>query len=339
MEELGYHGKRMKIIFQTSDNYVWNWQEVCTNVTQAMIAKEDIEMLTNKEGPCIRASGIEQYLLKSCKMHNYDPAKIKIVTINQIEQHDQFKIEIQKFYDSFIDKKLNVVIDKTMMHKHFGIFVMKSNAPRLDMASYLYKHHKHRTTMTYHYDSNSVIHRNAIGIEELIQDHQHKDITTVADFIAQCPINNTEYNLDENSDLSPQLLAQDHNQFLSNYNNFFVEIACETFYSGRTFLPSEKTWRPVRLLTPFMVHGPKNYLKNLREMGFQTFDRWWNEGYSEDDPVWQLKLIKENCDEIATWSMDKCQQIYEEMQPVLHHNKKHLEQSSVWSLETQGDMT
>lgn len=325
----------MKIIFQTSDNHVWNWQEVCNNVTQAMIANEDIEMSANSEGPCIQASGIEQYLLKSCKIHNYDPAKIKIVTINQIEQHDQFKIEIEKFGDYFVEEKLNVVIDKTKMHKHFGIFVMKSNAPRLDMSSYLYKNYKHNTTMTYHYDSKSNIHRNAIGIEELIQEHQHKDIVTVADFIAQCPIKNTEYNLDEKTDFSSQLLAQDHNQFLSNYNNFFVEIVCETFYSGRTFLPSEKTWRPVRLLTPFIVHGPANYLQHIRDMGFKTFDGWWNEGYSECDPIWQLKLIKEIVDDIATWSMDKCQQVYEEMQPVLHHNKKHLEQTrgDCWRLQ------
>ena len=82
----------------------------------------------------------------------------------------------------------------------------------------------------------------------------------------------------------------------------------------------------MQLLTPFIIHGPKNYLQHIRDMGFQTFDRWWNEGYSEDDPVWQLKLIKENCDEIATWSMGKCQQVYEEMQPTLQHNKQLLEQ-------------
>ena len=84
------------------------------------------------------------------------------------------------------------------------------------------------------------------------------------------------------------------------------------------------------LLTPFIVHGPKNYLQHIRDMGFQTFESWWDEGYSEDDPVWQLKLIKQHCDKIATWSMDKCQQVYEEMQPVLHHNKKRLEQ--LWKL-------
>ena len=36
------------------------------------------------------------------------------------------------------------------------------------------------------------------------------------------------------------------------------------------------------LLTPFIVQGSQWFLHRLRDMGFQTFDRWWDEGYSED---------------------------------------------------------
>ena len=316
----------MKISFVTSDKYVWNWQEVCTNVTQAMVNNENIEMLTTGDGPCIQASGIAQYLLRSCRTHNYDPSRITIRTQNQIEHHDQFKIDIHRLNN--IKRNVDFIFNiNKNMHKHFGIFVMRSSAPRLDMASYLYKNYYDTTTMTYHFSSDSDYHRNSIGLEELIQDHQHKDITTVAEFLTQCPIKFAKYEAydDTKGNTVQQLNAQDRDQFFANYNNFFVEIACETYYSGHTFFPTEKVWRPMLLMTPFIVHGPQHYIKHLHNMGFKTFDGWWNEGYSQCDPVWQLKLIKEIVDDIATWSMDKCQQVYKEMQPILQHNKQLLE--------------
>jgi hypothetical protein len=76
------------------------------------------------------------------------------------------------------------------------------------------------------------------------------------------------------------------------------------------------------LETPFIVQGPQWYLQRLRDLGFQTFDRWWDEGYSEDPANWQNTEIKKVINSVSELSLEKLQEMYTEMKPVLAHNKK-----------------
>lgn len=78
----------------------------------------------------------------------------------------------------------------------------------------------------------------------------------------------------------------DHNKspnttLLAHYDRFAVELVCETMTLGTTFFPTEKTVRPIVGLKPFVIYGPVGYLKNLRRMGFRTFDTVWDEDYDK----------------------------------------------------------
>jgi hypothetical protein len=61
-------------------------------------------------------------------------------------------------------------------------------------------------------------------------------------------------------------------------------------------------------------------LENLKRLGFETFDHWWPEGYSEDphnhQPIEILKIIED----LSRKTTDELAQMYQEMQPVLEHN-------------------
>jgi hypothetical protein len=106
-------------------------------------------------------------------------------------------------------------------------------------------------------------------------------------------------------------------EILSWYNDFFVEIICETFFTGNTFFPTEKTWRAVASKTPFVVQGPTNFLKRLKKLGFKTFDRWWDESYDNDPYEYKLTAILRVIDQINSLDINK---VYNEMQPILEHN-------------------
>jgi hypothetical protein len=104
------------------------------------------------------------------------------------------------------------------------------------------------------------------------------------------------------------------------YTNFFVEVVNLTYFTGNTFYVDEKIWRPIAMRTPFIVQGPKDTIRNLRKLGFKTFDQWWDEGYSEDIELCQNQGIK---DVIKTLSLKTTHQLYKmylEMQPILEHN-------------------
>jgi hypothetical protein len=80
---------------------------------------------------------------------------------------------------------------------------------------------------------------------------------------------------------------------LQFYNQFEIELVSETFLYGQTFFPTEKTARPIVGCRPMLINGPINFLDNLKQLGFKTFDQLWPEEYDgyEGQTRWtQIKL-------------------------------------------------
>jgi hypothetical protein len=215
-------------------------------------------------------------------------------------------------------KKLNntTLIKNFENIQHFGMFIGRGNHLRLDLASHLNLHHKEKTIQTYHYDQDIDFHRPNIGLEEHIKNSGTDGIDQLCKFLQKCPIKTESFQY--------PILMDHHLDIAPEYQNLFAEIVCETYFSGNTFFTTEKIWRPIALKTPFIVQGPVNFLHNLRRLGFKTFEPWWNEGYNEDAAEWQVKLIKELIDTLATKTKQELKKMYNEMEPVLEHNRQRL---------------
>lgn len=111
-----------------------------------------------------------------------------------------------------------------------------------------------------------------------------------------------------------------NSSLLGFYNEFFVELCLETMTQGGSFYPTEKIVRPIVGLKPFVVYAARNYLANLRRLGFQTFADLWDESYDqfEGPERWHhmqqvINLILSNPDLVS-----RCKDIVE-------HNKQHLQ--------------
>ena len=314
----------MNVSVITSDSKVWNIEEVYSKITEAMVTDQDIKIDLNNEGPDISATVLEKYIMYCANIYNYDTKRISIKTANQVQKHNIFFIKKTAPFNLVINARDYAYNYTKDVKKHFGIFIGRSNGPRLDLASYIYNAFHNESYVTYHYSLSSEYHRNNIGLEEIVTNFNQIDISVPARFLKQCPIVDSTIEPVAQSDLNPaqQLLENDHDTFLTRYCNFLVEIVCETCYNGNTFFPTEKTWRPIILETPFIVQGPQWYLHRLRDMGFQTFSRWWDEGYSEDPANWQSTEIKKVIDSVGKLSIEQLKEMHQEMQPILQHNKK-----------------
>lgn len=88
---------------------------------------------------------------------------------------------------------------------------------------------------------------------------------------------------------------------------------------------TEKTWKAILHQRPFMIVGAKNSLAQLKEFGFRTFDRWWNESYDSAESISDRisgvvsELIKLHQLTVEEWSA-----LEEAMRPVLEYNADHL---------------
>lgn len=119
-------------------------------------------------------------------------------------------------------------------------------------------------------------------------------------------------NLDENqAENFDEYTIQDH----------FLHIIVETLVDPKTIFFSEKTFRPIYALQPFILVGSKHQLKKLKEMGYKTFDKYWSEEYDNCEHYMdRMDKIQEVLEEISTWSLEKCQEVYLSMEEILIHN-------------------
>jgi hypothetical protein len=106
----------------------------------------------------------------------------------------------------------------------------------------------------------------------------------------------------------------------------FLDIAAETVFDYPYPYLSEKTFRSLWQLQPFVIVGAANSLTYLKNIGFKTFDAWWDESYDQlQDPIARLKACFGIIDTVSKWSLSQCQDVYNQMLHVLEHNRRHYE--------------
>lgn len=66
------------------------------------------------------------------------------------------------------------------------------------------------------------------------------------------------------------------------YDSTSFTISVETMVTGRGFI-TEKTWKPIAYMHPYMVVGPTGTLKHLRSWGFETYGNLFDESYDDID--------------------------------------------------------
>ena len=84
---------------------------------------------------------------------------------------------------------------------------------------------------------------------------------------------------------------------------------------------TEKTFKPLASMKPFFVFGNKGTLKCLKEMGYKTFDRWWDESYDlEEDTMLRILMIIRELQKISLYSKEEIYLMVSEMRPTLEYN-------------------
>lgn len=110
------------------------------------------------------------------------------------------------------------------------------------------------------------------------------------------------------------------------YAKTWYSIICETVGSGSTFFIAEKFTKPVLAHRPFVVFGPPNYLQQLRQLGFKTFDSVIDENY--DFEILDEIRYKMAWAEVLSLSQQDPREVYRVLDPVFQHNKLRL--YSLW---------
>jgi len=309
----------------TDNSIIWNKDDVIMNISYAMSIQSPIIIELGGEGPCAKENKLYSILEKCSKKFNYDLTHITLVTSNKLEEHPLINIVYVwpiVMVNNARDSYKNHTIYKQIT-KYFGIFIGKSNEQRLILNAYLYSKYKNKIIQTYRYDINDDYYMNNIGLENTIVKYKNINASNELNFLKKCPIipnGSKKYNYKKNANMNLSQQLDVTNNISKYYSNFFVELVCESYYTGNTFFPTEKVWRPMLLKTPFILQGPQHYLKNLKIMGFRTFDKWWDEGYDEDPECAKNEVIIKVIDWIMEQDVITLRKWYCEMEEILEHN-------------------
>ena len=314
-----------QLLIENTDSKIWNIEQRTAEIATKMASNKPISIQLNSEGPCAETLGLYKLLDDLCEKFNFDKRQISIETCNQIEYHDEYQIkksaplyihQTQQMLGRDQSKFQTKTFDANF--KTFGLFVGRSNYLRLWITAVLYNQHSAKSLITFHYDNQLEFHRPHLSFDQLLQMNPSTELIDQAINL----IKNSPLALENNAETYP-IDSSSHLNIAKVYHKFFVEIVCETYHTGNTFYPTEKTWRPLVLRTPFIIQGPINYYTNLRKLGFKTFHEYWDEGFGEDPYDYQVNVILETVQRLSKLSNRELSDMYNSMQPILDYNYKH----------------
>jgi len=109
----------------------------------------------------------------------------------------------------------------------------------------------------------------------------------------------------------------------SEYQKYsFCNIVTESMWISGPIHITEKIDKCFSAGQPFVLVTGSGYLKKLKELGFKTFDKWWDESYDDEyDYYKRIEKIKNTISKIANYSLIECEKLYQEMIPILRHNQ------------------
>lgn len=300
------------------DQYIWNAEFLVVDIIKEFQQSGRIVIDLNNEGPDAKELGLYKLLDFVCEKFNIDKKLITIKTRNLLEAHADYEIVINgPLYvkETQVLARSNDYTHKNFDNiKHFGLFIGRSNWQRLWVSAEVFSKYRSQCVQTFLYDCKSDFHKPNLGVDRLINELQGNcDYEAITKLISSSPISVESVN-------HFPIITPSHFNIAKKYHEFLIEIVCETYTSGNSFYPTEKTWRPIVCKTPMIIQGPINFLKNLKKLGFKTFSQYWDESYDEDGQILGTKRILNNINRLSKMDSIQLQMMYTDMTPILNHN-------------------
>ena len=157
---------------------------------------------------------------------------------------------------------------------------------------------------------------NDVSINFLSLVHQGRDLISLANpsvtLPAQYEVDRYRHNVDQLVSANQNFSTRKHQLFDNEWGEIYLHalpymhthfsMVTETVFNSARSFRTEKLWKPIAMGHPFVVAAGPGYLRDLRQLGFKTFDSVIDESYD---------LIDNHQDRIARIAQtvrDLCQQ-------------------------------
>ena len=252
-----------------------------------------------------------EVLYNNCYLHNVDPEQIMFISSNLLDEQNlerfckerniKKKIKVFSFVgfeysinhrhgfvstETYLKEKIKTV-DSTFKNKYF------SSLSRLNRP--------HRTLATFLLCQETISEKALISHDRVTEEYvkyllQEFDSYNVKSWIEKLPlvVDRKDFNINWALDSS---YAHIHDQTLFQIVN---ETESNNRFNSALFY-SEKTFRPVSELQPFIIHGQQHANRSLKSIGYKTYDSWFDYSWdSEPNDVLRYKQMLESVKDLCS---------------------------------------
>lgn len=114
-------------------------------------------------------------------------------------------------------------------------------------------------------------------------------------------------------------------------DNHFMDKELDSHMSQfhREAFLTEKIFRPMIYWHPQLVISTDGTLRILKELGFKTFNDYWDESYDDEpDGKKRIEMITKIVKQLDAMSLEEWHKMYLDMMPILEHNRQQLLESN-----------
>ena len=107
-----------------------------------------------------------------------------------------------------------------------------------------------------------------------------------------------------------------------HYRNTFISIVMGAFpFDTSGYHLHSSTFNPMYCGHPIIQFAPYKTLEVMRDYGFKTFDKWWDESYDNEKDDWKrLQMIMDLVLKLSEYDEKDLLHMYKDMQETLQHN-------------------
>jgi hypothetical protein len=206
------------------------------------------------------------------------------------------------------EKKLNTSVIKNKEYK-FHVPIRRFRNHRILLLNKLFeKYPNFIDSNLVSYDINTELNKKALDDFNASEPLKNYMISNVAKFI---DINNLEN------------ITGYGSEFKEVYAKSYFTIVIETYFFEQYYYVSEKTFKPIAHMHPFIIFGRPGILQYLKKFGFKTFHPFIDESYDlEENNDKRFEMVYDEIVKLNELSNEELDNIMDKITDILQHNQQ-----------------
>jgi len=247
-------------------------------------------------------------------LNDYDVFKSKNVSFIRVNYY--LNRSSRYFQHNLKSNNINELLDYSKKEYHFLSFNQYPHHHRVKIISELYK----RNIIDKFLISYNPKFYDSLGDARYDFENQLKDLGYIDDYKFFLTLPERRVDFETNFQISGYGFEDK-----SVYVKSFISLISDTIFFKRQGFISEKVFKPIMYMQPFIVAGPPYYLREIKNMGFKTFDGFIDESYDEelDDKIRLEKIINE-MERLSKFSLEELTEKIRGVEDVLLFNQMKL---------------